>query len=443
MKQRHHVITICLTVLFLHGCNANNFVIDDLENLIQDHGSYIKTLNTKKIHIPKNYHQLIDASFNKKFFSPWNTKRNYVKRRYIQRVFSHYKEKEGYGENKQKVEKDWVIKIEKNANLKKFPNFKRKGITVANTNLRTLPTNKPHFNKFSDNSNGFPFDNLQNSTLPANSPIYITHISLDNAWVFVETAYANGWVTIRDIAYAGPKFIKQFKTHRKFIAVTKDDIPIKTISGTYLFQANIGMIFPLIKENGSSYHIATSMANSKRYAYIKTASIKKQNSQKKPLPLTTKNIAYLCDQLINQSYGWGGLYSNRDCSAMIRDLFTPFGIWLPRNSGSQAKTGGLFFDLSHMTNNKKEEFIKNNGLPYLTLLWFPGHIMLYIGEQANDPLVFHNIWGLRTKTKKKREIIGKSVITTLTPGKELPNIDKKASLLNRVQGMTLLVPRYL
>ena len=40
-----------------------------------------------------------------------------------------------------------------------------------------------------------------------------------------------------------------------------------------------------------------------------------------------------------QPYGYGGLYDNRDCSAMTRDLFAPFGLYLPRNSSEQARGG--------------------------------------------------------------------------------------------------------
>ena len=33
------------------------------------------------------------------------------------------------------------------------------------------------------------------------------------------------------------------------------------------------------------------------------------------------------------------MYQERDCSSTLRDLFTPFGLWLPRNSGQQAGEG--------------------------------------------------------------------------------------------------------
>ena len=150
----------------------------------------------------------------------------------------------------------------------------------------------------------------------------------------------------------------------------------------------------------------------------------------------------IANELLDQPYGWGGLYQNRDCSAMIQDLFTPFGIWLPRNSKAQAKKGGTYFDLSTLPPNKKESLIIKNSIPYLTLVWLPGHIMLYIGKNNDKAIVFHNIWGLRTTDELGRKIIGKSVITSLNPGKGIRNIDPNSSLIKKVQGLTLLVPRY-
>ena len=91
---------------------------------------------------------------------------------------------------------------------------------------------------------------------------------------------------------------------------------------------------------------------------------------------------------------------------------------------------------------EKEDFIMKNGKPYATLLWFPGHIMLYIGMKEEETLVFHNIWGLRTTDKHKRKIIGKAVITSLKPGEELASIDSSFNFLSRIQGMTLLAPKY-
>ena len=54
----------------------------------------------------------------------------------------------------------------------------------------------------------------------------------------------------------------------------------------------------------------------------------------------------------------GGLYNNRDCSSMIKDLYSPFGIWFPRNSKSQATNIGRLKNISHMSDKKKRVLYK-------------------------------------------------------------------------------------
>ncbi len=43
-------------------------------------------------------------------------------------------------------------------------------------------------------------------------------------------------------------------------------------------------------------------------------------------------VAKIAKEFYNEPYGWGGKMMTRDCSAMTRDFFTPFGIFLMRNS---------------------------------------------------------------------------------------------------------------
>jgi hypothetical protein len=128
---------------------------------------------------------------------------------------------------------------------------------------------------------------------------------------------------------------------------------------------------------------------------------------------------------------------------MIKDLFAPFGLWLPRHSADQAKEGGTFIDLQKLSPKEKELMILKQGIPYLTLIWRRGHIMLYIGSYQGRVLVFHNLWGVRTKDflgRETRKIVGHAAITTLHPGIEFHDGDKTESdYLNGILGMTLLV----
>jgi hypothetical protein len=83
------------------------------------------------------------------------------------------------------------------------------------------------------------------------------------------------------------------------------------------------------------------------------------------------------------------------------------------------------------------------GIPYLSLLWRKGHVMLYIGEQNDRALIFHNVWGLKTidlTGREGRKIIGKAVITTLYPGEELYSLDPEGLLIKNIAAMSILAP---
>ena len=88
----------------------------------------------------------------------------------------------------------------------------------------------------------------------------------------------------------------------------------------------------------------------------------------------------------------------------------------------------------------KERIIKDEGVPFATLLWLRGHITLYIGEYKGEPVMFHNVWGVRTNdgNGEGRHIIGRAVVTSLQPGAELPNVRRENLILSRLQGMSIL-----
>jgi hypothetical protein len=202
-------------------------------------------------------------------------------------------------------------------------------------------------------------------------------------------------------------------------------------------------LFPEVADGNDVLTIQVAVADANNRAVIKKTDVKKATAAAKPLKLTPFNIAKMANELINEPYGWGGLYRNRDCSALIKDMFSPFGIWLPRNSADQAREGGAFIDLSDLSPEDREMMILKYGVPYLTLIWRKGHIMLYIGSYQGTPLIFHNFWSVRTKDSLGREgkiIVGHAAITTLQPGLELDNIDPlRGDYLNYILGMTLLV----
>jgi len=444
MKRRFDQI-LCLLCLFsLIGCLSAPEVIDDIRNLPQDNAFYLNPATANCEAVTPQRQQSNYEGFRHYFFLPWNQAAPSHTRDDLSREFAKYRRKPGYGENGRKHTGEWLDQLVRNADLDTYPNAGFNGITIDPSDLRLLPTLKPHFASLKADGSGYPFDNLQNSAIPANTPIYVAHVAKDKSWVLADSPYGSGWLPVRDVAPVNPELIAVWE-HSSHIAITRDDIAVYDDNGTFLFKTSVGAQFPGVDEDGENYRIMVARTDGRRVAQIRLVSIPRNTAVIQPLPLTPANLARMANELINEPYGWGGLYRNRDCSAMLKDLFAPFGIWLPRHSSHQALKGGDFIDLSSLTADAKERMILERGIPFLTLIWVKGHIMLYIGSNHDRAIVFHNLWGIKTRDilgREGRKVVGHAAITTLQPGAELPDVDfSSGDLLAKVEGMTLLVAK--
>ncbi len=377
--------------------------------------------------------------FKEFYFSPWFQEKPRHGMDVQEWIFSHFGEKQGYGENRRLRTIKWLEEQRARANLSALGTLNRKAVSVRETDLRLLPTPRPFFYDFNLPGEGYPFDYLQNSAVHAGEPLFISHLSGDGAWAWSETSYAAGWVKIEDIAFVNDGLIQKW-THLPLGVVIADNFPIKDQDGQFCLNGRAGTILPITGRYITRNRIIIPLRGLDGNAIEGTALLSSDKLGTHPLPFTSWNAALICETHMEMPYGWGGYGQNRDCSATIRDIFLPFGIWLPRNSGAQAKTG-ITIDLENMENTDKIHAILREARPFCTLVNKKGHVMLYIGRYRENPLILHNTWGIRTldNGKEGRKIIGKTVITTLAPGKELPDLyPGKGLLIDSITGITLL-----
>ncbi len=369
--------------------------------------------------------------FFKKYFIPWEAKKvSYPK---IEAMWGHsYKNRKIYLENHQLASQQWFEKQIDNSNFEEYNTFVKKAITLKNTNVRVLPTNSVMFYDPTKPGEGFPFDYNQNSLIKLNTPIMVSHLSKDRAWAYIESSIVGGWIEIGNLAFVSDEFIKEFKTSSYYVSV-KEKFPI--YDPIFREYVKVATIFP--KKN-NKYIIAKNDGN--QNALISYIDLQMDEVEAMPIAFNTKNRIKLINQFLDEPYGWGGLLNNRDCSSFTQDFFAPFGKFLERNSRAQTSSG-KFLDVSKLSIDEKKAFIKENGVPFSTLVYLKGHIMLYIGMKDNEPLVIHNVWSVRLKDdkgRKYRHIIGKAALTTLEPGKSLKDFDEDNNMLRRVTGIVVL-----
>ncbi len=434
-----------LAVIFffiLSGCVSAPDTIRDVRELRQDHAFYLTDIDGRADPLPAALQARMDEDYNAIFFSVWHQRRSFhAREERVRRDFKRYSFRPGYGENKRLHPSSWLKKLQQNAALDDYPNALIRGITTRNTNLRELPTNSPHFTSANGDSSAWPFDNLQRSSVPAGTPVYVCHVSADKAWALVETSFTYGWMPVEDFARVNEDFVKTWESGR-YAVILRDSTSILDKNGRFLVKASVGHFFPFTAAADGKLQICVAAADQNRQAVIRQGFVPAEAAAAKPLRFTPANAVRIANEMIGEPYGWGGLYGNRDCSAMTRDFFAVFGIWLPRHSEDQVKEAGAYIDLRGLSPEEKERIIMEKGVPYLSLLWRKGHVMLYIGAANGRALIFHNIWGIRTKDLQGREgrkIIGQAVITGLMPGRELADMDSSAgSLLDNIAAMNIL-----
>ena len=423
-KSYKQILLILVITLLFSACSVKE------PELSQARNSDIEVLATTANDNSFNSTEVSKDFFNK-YFKPWNsTKVSFPK---LEAMWGQsYKNKKVYLENHQLATASWFDKQIENSNFNDYNILPKKAITLKNVNIRVLPTNSPMFYDPTQPGEGFPFDYNQNSSLKINTPIIVSHLSKDRAWAYIESSTVGGWVEIGTIAYVDNDFIQEFKTSNYFVSV-KEKFPI--YDPIFREYVKVATIFP--KKN-NKYIIAKKDDN--QNAYISYIDLNNDEVESMPLTFNSENRIKIAKQLIDEPYGWGGLLNNRDCSSFTQDYFATFGKFLHRNSKAQL-SNGKYLDMSNLTNNEKKEFMKNNGVPFSTLVYLKGHIMLYIGIKENEPLVLHNMWSVRLKDsngRKYRHIIGKATVTTLEPGKGIKDFDEDTNILNKIQGIVVL-----
>jgi hypothetical protein len=287
----------------------------------------------------------------------------------------------------------------------------------------------------------------------ANTPILVTHISRSGAWAWAESCFSTGWVPAADVAFVDDAMVDAWRRH-PLAAIVRDGVSLRAPDGAFIATEHIGAVLPLADsyapagagpgggaQPAAGLEVLAAARMPDGTATPIRVRLEPPQAEMFPVPATTARLADLADRMLGQSYGWGGLYEQRDCSAMTRDLFAPFGLYLPRNSSEQARAGKAV-PLGGMSGQARERLILRDGAAMLTLLGAPGHIMLYLGRRDGKALIMHNTWGVKVRNPGGAEgykLIGRCCITTLAPGAELPNILlPEADLLRAIEVMVLL-----
>lgn len=409
--------------------------IADLRDFPQNLEVYAQNAGKNKRLLGEAAQAALNASFDNIYFGPWEMRKTTVSRREASSVFGRAR---GFKKNGQPWSQAEWEEIRANARLSAFPSRSLPAITLRQTDLREIPTHEFRFAEPTPDPVANPFDYFQYSLLPPGMPLLIAHTSLDGRWHYVECPIAGGWVDANDVAPVDEAFRASWRSGQ-YAALIRDKV---TLPGTGAAgkdsQAGIGAILPVARSGISgALNVLVPVREKNGMAGSAEIALPMDAAAIKPMPLTAGNVAKVGNQMMGQPYGWGGTLGNRDCSSMIRDLFAPFGLWLPRNSAAQARRGHVV-RLEGMSADQKARAILAEGEPFLSLVGLPGHITLYVGPWKGKPALFHNVWGVRVirdGNDNERHVIGRAVVTSIMPGLELENLYRPKTFADRIRSL--------
>ena len=432
------VLWIVFLTLFIVGCATKSSVevktqesVADLSFIPQDVRQYSSKLD-------ENITEISQSEFEKQYFNVWNSPSTLGDKDSVQWAFNIFKAGQSWGENLQLHEQKFFDEMKSNSDFENYLVLNKRAITLREVNVRAFPTDRPLLRDPSKAGEGFPFDYLQNTTVHANKPLLVTHYSKDKEWVHVFSSFAYGWVKANEIAFLEKKHTDLWQKAEQ-ILITQDNKPIYSLDGDFIFHSKIGMMFALIDEDDSEYTVLTVSSYKNTQPLFLKSKISKHIAHKGLLPFSTENINKIVDEMLLSNYGWGGMYEQRDCSSTLRDLYIPFGVWLPRNSYQQSKIGEVI-SLENLSDEEKIATIKEKAIPFKTLLYKIGHIVLYVGTFNGEIVIFQNTWGIRTTENgvEGRFIVGKTIFSTLEVGKNLKHYDEEAGFLQNIMSMNTL-----
>ncbi len=416
-------IFLLIIILFLSlGCTQNN-----VQPLTYKQSMDYLVKDTEPLHVKMK-------NFNSREFMPWSIGSIRIsKDRASWANFVYRKKDKYYAENILPWDLEDIKSIITSTNFEEYNKNVQYAITIENVQVRNLPTYKPFFLNPTLAGEGFPFDYMQNTRLHVNTPLLISHYSSDGSWAFVQSNISTGWLPTKSFAILDAKQRSEFQNSKKIVLIN-DNTPLYDTKQRYLLHVKLGALFAYVKEDDSFFYSYMYT----RFGVKKEIRILKEYASLIPLKFNKKNILLVSSQLLGEKYGWGGYLENRDCSAMTKDFMTPFGLWLPRNSASQKKSGE-YLSLLGWNNKEKEMLIKTYGIAFLSLIYLKGHIMLYAGELDDKVMVMHNMWGIKTHEagKEGRYVIGKAVVSDLYLGEDLDNVKEDSLLISRVEGIVI------
>ncbi|WP_315506418.1 SH3 domain-containing protein [Pyramidobacter piscolens] len=246
------------------------------------------------------------------------------------------------------------------------------------------------------------FDKMVRSNCRPCQPLAVVHESADGGWYYVFTDSYGGWIEKRHVALCKSRkeWLRRMEPEHCLVVTGSelcldDDPYCEELSGA---RFPMGTALPLVSPDEAPESVRSRIGFGcyavkiplrggdgwirDEYAMVPVSA----DVCVGRLEFTAANVLRQMFKLLGRRYGWGGDGHANDCSGVLRDVFSCFGVVLPRTSARQAEaSGAAAVDLSGLTDGAKLDMLKKTRAG--SLLFFPGHAMLYLGTVKEKPYV--------------------------------------------------------
>lgn len=284
----------------------------------------------------------------------------------------------------------------------------RYGYSVARASLRSLPTNDFAGESESD----LFYDKLVQSECMPFLPVMVVHESKDGEWYFVWFYGFGGWVEKNKIALCpsrGDWLARQ--EGEDFLLVTGRELRLNADRGNVELSGLVlpmGTRMPLLtveetpesvsgRATFNSYAVKLPVRGADGMIEDRVALVPMSaDVHVGYLDYTSRNVLTQAFKLLGDRYGWAGLDLSNDCSGIVREIWLCFGIEMDRTAGPQSRTSlAKIIDVENASTEEKMTALA--GLTPGSLVYFPGHIMIYLGTRDQIPYVISSVGSFATE----------------------------------------------
>ena len=305
----------------------------------------------------------------------------------------------------------------------------RFGLVTHRAALRTFPTRTRVFKQRGDTD----IDRFQESALFPGTAVAIIHRSRDGQWLFVISNLYAAWIDTDAVAEGSREQVLAYGRKSPYLVVT--GAKARTVftpeqPAVSELQLDMGVRLPLLADwpadkpvNGQHPYAAHVIElpirgsdGSLRFAPALLSIT--ADAQTRYLPLTRANVLRQSFKFLGERYGWGHDYNGRDCSGFVSDVYSSFGVRLPRNTRDQGVSPALNRIAFSDADDRKVRRAALQRLQVGDLVYIPGHVMMVIGHDHGEPYVIHDVAGLSFRKpggEKTRTVLNAVSVSPLTP----------------------------